>query len=399
MRARFYILLGVVAFLTAATQGLSQYPRGGGSSGKSSGDSSGKMSYYSDPSGFFDKMAEGKPVWIRAQMTNPMALSMFDRVAQRTGNTTGQITREQFVAYVDQRVAEKSSGGSSGYSRSPSSPGGPPGMPPSSRSDRGRASAPSQEDMVNQWAEGTFRRYDANGDGLLNYDEMPDTLRAERDHWDKNKDGFIDLNEYKEYFKARMAQRMAERGSSGFNPLTPPEWGLPNGPPPIEDDDRKPVVYRAGKLPKELPAWFAQLDTDNDGQIGLYEWKESGRSLDEFQEMDRNNDGFLTVEEVLRYEGQKKTLLAKAGNGPTPNGRSGAPAAMKGRGRGGPPGAAFPGGGRGAPPSGVTGKGSTPGSGGFPGDRPSSGGKGRSSSRGGSSSRGDSSSRGGSSSP
>lgn len=42
----------------------------------------------------------------------------------------------------------------------------------------------------------------------------------------------------------------------------------------LEDDlDKRPTVYRAGKLPeKGLPAWFVQLDTDQDGQVALYEW-------------------------------------------------------------------------------------------------------------------------------
>ena len=54
-------------------------------------------------------------------------------------------------------------------------------------------------------------------------------------------------------------------------------------------------------MPKELPAWFTQLDTDGDAQIGLYEWKDEGRSLEEFAQIDRNNDGFLTVQEVMRH--------------------------------------------------------------------------------------------------
>src|SRR5437762_917256 len=37
-------------------------------------------------------------------------------------------------------------------------------------------------------AERFFRRYDQNGDGLLNYDEMPDGLKQERDRWDTNRD-------------------------------------------------------------------------------------------------------------------------------------------------------------------------------------------------------------------
>jgi lysophospholipase L1-like esterase len=52
--------------------------------------------------------------------------------------------------------------------------------------------------------------------------------------------------------------------------------------------------------PIPLPDWFRQLDTDGDGQIGLYEWRASGRPLDEFQRLDRNQDGFLTADEV-RY--------------------------------------------------------------------------------------------------
>src|SRR5205807_8961735 len=61
------------------------------------------------------------------------------------------------------------------------------------------------------------------------------------------------------------------------------------------------TVYRFGKLPKELPAWFAEIDTDKDGQIGLYEWVKAGRNVDEFRAMDRNDDGLLTVDEVLGY--------------------------------------------------------------------------------------------------
>jgi hypothetical protein len=70
-------------------------------------------------------------------------------------------------------------------------------------------------------------------------------------------------------------------------------------------------VYRPGSLPAGLPDWFVQLDTDRDAQIGLYEWRKSGRPLEEFQAMDRNNDGFLTVEEVLWYFAKEKSRLMK----------------------------------------------------------------------------------------
>jgi Ca2+-binding EF-hand superfamily protein len=147
------------------------------------------------------------------------------------------------------------------------------------------------------WMDDLFRRQDQNGDGLVNYDEMPEPLRAERDKWDANRDGFIDLNEYRVYLQGRMRQLAGEGGADFGRPGIGPD-GLP-----IEEE-RKPVVYRFGKLPPELPAWFAEFDTDKDAQIGLYEWRQSGRPLQEFRAMDRNDDGFLTAEEVLR-------LLAK----------------------------------------------------------------------------------------
>ena len=71
-------------------------------------------------------------------------------------------------------------------------------------------------------------------------------------------------------------------------------------------------------MPKDIPDWFKQIDSDGDGQIGLYEWKVSGRSLDEFRKIDRNNDGFLTIDEVMRYVADQK----KSGEG-TPSPGSG----------------------------------------------------------------------------
>src|SRR5262249_9265831 len=155
--------------------------------------------------------------------------------------------------------------------------------------------------------------------GYLSYEEMPESLRNERDKWDTDRNGLIDLNEYKAYFQARMQQRAAERSGMGYSPngmpsAMPgtdgmmPNWSsgrnsrkstTPDTPAP--EDGRKPiVVYRAGQFPKDFPPAYAQLftqcDKDGDGQIGLYEWRASGRPLEEFHRLDRNNDGFVTIE-------------------------------------------------------------------------------------------------------
>lgn len=84
----------------------------------------------------------------------------------------------------------------------------------------------------------------------------------------------------------------------------------PSSPSPAAIDDeldpnaiinRRPVVYHAGNLPPGIPDWFAQLDTDHDGQVGLYEWKVNPRPITEFHGMDRNGDGLLTIRELMFF--------------------------------------------------------------------------------------------------
>jgi Ca2+-binding EF-hand superfamily protein len=137
-------------------------------------------------------------------------------------------------------------------------------------------------------AEAEFRQLDTNGDGLLNFDEISadPTLAAERDKWDTNKDGFIDLNEFKEYFKARTQQdHAAGQGEPAGGPRT------------VKGKSEK--LPTAPDLPPNLPDWFKRYDTDGDGQIGLYEWKAAGQPLARFLALDLNGDGFLTADEVL----------------------------------------------------------------------------------------------------
>ena len=157
-------------------------------------------------------------------------------------------------------------------------------------------------------AEDNFRRHDKDNEGKLTPENMPGWLKDEWQQWDKNGDGFLDLAEYKEAYKAHQEFMRDPNGTGNQDPRNPRNRDNQQAD-PVQEEDKRPTVYHVGNLPKELPAWFVQLDMDKDGQVGLYEWKRGNMDINLFLEIDRNGDGFLTVEEVLRW--QKVQLAAK----------------------------------------------------------------------------------------
>jgi hypothetical protein len=101
-------------------------------------------------------------------------------------------------------------------------------------------------------------------------------------------------------------------GPGGWNPggWNPGGWdpnagGQRPGFEKKETEEERPVAMRYGKLPKGLPSWFDELDTDKDGQVSLFEWRKSGKDTKEFIEMDLNGDGLVTADEYLRFARQK----------------------------------------------------------------------------------------------
>ena len=249
----------------------------------------------------FDGMSGGKNTLNRNEL-DPNRQRFFDMLA-KAGNVSGDtMTRQQFTAAFDQMR----SGGIGG--------GGP--MTFDMRGGgRGRGpGGPSDPDQISA----RFDRMDADHDGLIQYEEMSGRLRENWKQYDTNNDGAISLDEFKVYM-ADMAAQRAENGNFSRGSSD----GLPgiDGRPAVEEI-RKPVVYRLGQMPKDIPAWFEQLDTDRDGQVGLYEWVKDGRSVEDFQRLDRNDDGFLTVEEVMadvraqnRQPGDTTSMYARAETG------------------------------------------------------------------------------------
>lgn len=72
-------------------------------------------------------------------------------------------------------------------------------------------------------------------------------------------------------------------------------------------DSRNSSTAKTERKPRprytvDLPDLFDSVDSDQDGQVGLYEWKKSKRGLADFRKIDRDGDGFLTPTELVRAE-------------------------------------------------------------------------------------------------
>ncbi len=260
------------------------YGRGDSSDGQSRGfgrSFRGGPSKSSDPNGFFDKLSGGKDVWKRSE-SDSRGQMIFDRFAERLGVTNGEITRQQFLSYMNNKDAKQ-------------------GLAPAAGASPTGTTDPNA-DRYARLAEMSFRSHDKNGDGRLEYDEMPADLQAELSKWDTNKNGTIELEEYKAYYIAKREQRSAEwaemRGSYGG---TPPGAPAMTRTAPSKTEPKQPLVYTKSNLPKELPSWFRDL-ADVDGQISFSEWRAAGRSVSEFRKYDLNSDGFITVPEVMAYQ-------------------------------------------------------------------------------------------------
>jgi len=253
-----------------------------------------------DPGDMFDKwMSKGRGYFLVEEAR--FGKEELQTFAKDNGISDGKISRDQFIKYWARReeMREKKDD--------------PSKKVEVVKKEEPKRSGPDNAD-VDARATETFTRYDTNGDGYLNAEEIGKTnrFRNEWEKWDANGDKLISLAEWRTYFRdmnqrkiAQREERDAERAKTDTakkSSASSPAKGV------IiieEDDDAPPLVYHAGaKLPAGVPAWFTELDKDKDGQVSLYEWNKGkeGKDLDVFERMDRNGDGYLTVEEVLYFQ-------------------------------------------------------------------------------------------------
>lgn len=291
------LLFAVALLLSDSPSSLGQF-RGGGPGGPSGfggfGGPGGSMAFLlKDPQALFERMARGRDHFLISEtfsLREPLT-----QFAKDKGITDDKVTLAHFTTFAEQMKAKMA----------PATDAASPGTPTATGDDAR--------------IEFEFRRRDNNNDGILDLKEMNDSLRDDLRRWDRNGSNTIDLDEYKVYYVTRQQERNERDKGANVTVIEVNE----------EELNRRPVVLRAGKLPKELEVVFKELDADQDGQIDMVEWRKAGKALAEFKDMDRNDDGLLIPEEVLRYQNQPKTAqLATGENGGKPSsfggfGRSG----------------------------------------------------------------------------
>jgi Ca2+-binding EF-hand superfamily protein len=143
-----------------------------------------------------------------------------------------------------------------------------------------------------------FQRRDRDRNDLLAGRELPDNLRDRLGQWDLNADGQLTLSEYKGYVRDQARERLAEvtKRAKEID-----RWAVPVVEVDAVEEADRVAVYRAGQLPREVPSWFPELDANRDAQVSLAEWLRGDKPAREFRAMDRNDDGLLTVAELLRH--------------------------------------------------------------------------------------------------
>ncbi len=161
-----------------------------------------------------------------------------------------------------------------------------------------------------------FRRYDRDGNGLLDAREM------RRGRWfddptayDQNRDGQLSERE----LSIRYARRRLNEAKSGPSRESEEESRAdnPRAEPPNATEQRKSYRFKTAheRLPEGLPAWFRERDQDLDGQVSMAEFfsAQNPDSATEFEKLDRNRDGLIVADELL--DDTSATSSMSAGDG------------------------------------------------------------------------------------
>jgi len=183
-----------------------------------------------------------------------------------------------------------------------------------------------------------FKDFDKNGDGVLTRDELPQQLRQSFDRIDANRDGKITRAELTRGIGNLQPRRRAsdmiymliEMSDAHEDSVAEVQRAYDilrkldkNRDGKIDPDELK--AERTRLLKSRVDALFKQLDTDEDGRISRAEAK--GQIREDFDEIDRNRDGYIEPEELMRAAAARPPMPPAGRDGerrpPPPAGRDG----------------------------------------------------------------------------
>jgi len=196
---------------------------------------------FSQEAELFDKLDANKDGVVTSDEVPDDKQAIFERLI-RVGDANGdkKLSKEELIAGIKRAApgAEAAPG---------ARPGGLGGLP-------------------NVSAKDIFNRFDKDGNGKIEKDEIPERMKENLGRVDANSDGVVDLAEFE-----KVAQLFGGRR---------PE-GAPEGRPASEPAPFAPVL-RA-------------LDADGDGELSASEIADASKAL---AKLDRNSDGKLSREEI-----------------------------------------------------------------------------------------------------
>ena len=180
------------------------------------------------------------------------------------------------------------------------------------------------------YATSLVKQYDKNGNMMLDGDEVKQ-LHGRAAESDLNKDGTITIDELVAHLStpastasspstSTTSSASSSSGSSsgdssgrhshngdgkGADPTQRVFLGSAGGLASTTKEGDKRHSYRFStaedRLPKGVPDWFREKDTDGDGQVSMSEFSHSWNksTVDRFRGYDTNNDGMISAKEVL----------------------------------------------------------------------------------------------------